>query len=542
MMSNPRMPRGLRMWPAILISAVAMSFLWTLAATAQAPSPTPTPSRAAGQLADLRSELKRVAEAADKANLDLERYRRFAAWGASIGTALLVVGSFFGYQALRDAVRRGVERNLERAVSKALASSLPDILADTQQRAEDFLLRLAKLLALRSHGSYDEALLEYGWDGNVASLRQETPILRRAIIECLYSARRNRREDRDTAWEAITELTQDDTSPETNRLYLRIAFNTRRYNEGLAFIERLDEVIRADQASALRAATLLRRVGQLTRALELAELYKDDKDLGSIVTVAALLRDLGRFDHVHDLLVPAVNRLASDPASVLPDGWHRIVNTFIANSLDRGRAEDAIRSAEFVMRSSPGPVEIFTVGRLIMALPPLHPARAGLLQRFRDAIPQLMPGEATIRCRALLLQMDGAPQEALNLLNEAIRDGARPHGQGMSPDVYFQRCNVAQILIEIGRYGEAIDALMPAAGLTLGGEAKFLLAVAYASQEEGKDSVRWLTQAVHEAPKWAVHARDHDRLKNVPEVTEELARMGREDGGSAAASLGDVVH
>ena len=514
----------------LVILFVGIFFLLLVghSAPAQTPPSSPSPRRASqADLQRINTELRMLERSADTTAAELKQLRSSLARIGGLGAIVLALASFFGYQTVRGSIRRVVERNLQSAVAEALASRLPSILADTQRRAEDFLLKLAKLLALRAQGAYDEALSEYGWDGNVASLRNETPSIRRAIIECLYSARIDRPTTRASAWEAITELIQDDESPETNRLYLRIAVNTRRYREGLTFLDRTQDQIRADKQSSLRAATLLRRVGRLDEALEFTERYETDDDFESIVTVAVLKRDLGRFDNVHDTLLPAVRRLISQPSGQLPDGWHRVVNTFIANALDRGHPEDAVQSAEFVMRSSPGPVEVFTVGRVILSLAAENPNRSSLLERFRDVVPRLMPGEATVRCEALLLEIDGKREEAVELLRESVKQGTRPQGEGMNPDVYFQRCGMARVLIDLGRPADAIDALMPAASFNYGGEAKFQLAVAYAHQGEARDAARWLNQAVTESPKWAAHARDHDRLRTIPEVAEELARLGR---------------
>ena len=180
-----------------------------------------------------------------------------------------------------------------------------------------------------------------------------------------------------------------------------------------------------------------------------------------------------------------------------------------------------------MLRSAPGAVEVFTVGRLILSLDKEHPKRTELATRFREAVARLIPGEATTRCRVILAQLDDNPDEAVALLRSSISVGTLPAGEGMKPDIYFQRCNLGQVLIAMKRTEDAIDALMPAAGFTFGGEAKFHLAVAYALQGEGRDSSRWLSQAVQESPKWAAHARDHVALRDVPEVIDELAKLGR---------------
>jgi len=507
-----------------LLVSIALAVVAPLTGVAREPEGV---VESAPNVAELRAEIDRVAAVVSRTRTDLESYRSRATEIAKLAGLLLSIAGFFGYRSIRNAVRSVVERNLESEVTTALQNSLPTILSDTQRRAEDFLLRLAKLLALRAYGAYDEALVEYGWDGHVSSLRNDTPTLRRAIIECLYSSKTHRAKKREAAWLAVTELIQDDNTPETNRLYLRVAVSTHRYPEGLAFLERFRETILADKHSAIRSATLLRRVGRLDEALEIAQRYKDDNELQSIVTVAVLQRDLGRFDEVHDALLPAVNHLISDPSAELPEGWHRVVNTFIANSLDRAHPEDAVEPAEFVMRSAAGAIEIFTVGRLILALPDGHPSRAALLDRFREAIPRLMPEKATLRCQAVLHQIEGKPDRAIAVLQDAIDASTLPKGQGMPSDVYFQICGIAEILIDQGRTQEAIDTLMPAAGSSYRGEAKFLLAVAYGRQNESRDCARWLAQAIQEAPKWASHARDHAVLKGIPEVAQELAKIGR---------------
>jgi tetratricopeptide (TPR) repeat protein len=515
----------------IQLVSVAVVFLATALSVAAVPGQQRQPQNqrgvSAAELDSLSDQVRHLSELIKKTNTTLESYRSRATWLGSVAGLALAVLSIFGWQTLKKAVRRVVERNLERALSAALEQSLPKVLADTQRRAEDFLLRLAKLLALRSYGAYDEALTEFGWNGRVSSLRGETPTLRRAMIECLHSAKKNRTTNREAAWEALTELAKDDTSAETNRLVLRLAVSGRRYHEGLVFFERLRGDILGDKESALRAATLLRKVGRLNDALEVAERYADADDIESIVTVAVLQRDLGNFDEVHDVLLPAVNRLMADPSAELPDGWHRLVNTFVANSLDRHRLDDALQPAEFVLRSASGAVEIFTVGRLVLALPADHPHLGDLAERFREAVARLVPGEATTRCQVILAQLDGQPEKAIKLLQASIDEGTLPQGKGMKPDVYFQRCNLGHILITQGRTQEAIDTLIPAAGFSHGGEAKFYLAVAYGSLGEGLDAARWLTQAVAETPKWAAHARDHETLRAIPEVLAVLAKMGR---------------
>ena len=307
---------------ALMILSV-VSVAVAVPAAGEADNPVPT-------VEDLAKDVTAVSQLAEVTRSQLDGYVERVVWIGGLSTIGLTILGYFGWSSLRESIRRVVDRNLEAAVGSALEESLPSVLSETQKRAESHLLRLSKILALHSYGAYDEALAEFGWNGHVSDLRSETAPLRRTLIDCLYSSKKDRSPRRDAAWEAITELVQDDDAPETNRLYLRLSISLRKHSEGLAFFERLKDPITSDKESALRSATLLRKVGRLTDALSLAESHADEDDLGSIVTVAVLQRDLGKFDEVHDVLRPAVNRLMSDPSQELPDGWHRIANTFVA--------------------------------------------------------------------------------------------------------------------------------------------------------------------------------------------------------------------
>lgn len=175
------------------------------------------------------------------------------------------------------------------------------------------------------------------------------------------------------------------------------------------------------------------------------------------------------------------------------------------------------------MRSAPGAVEVFTVGRLVKALPATNPKRTELYGKFRDSLGQLMPGEATLRCRVLLHQMEGEPDKAEELLRKSIDEAPRTPAGSVASDVYFQRCTLGAFLIDLDRLDDAIDILMPAVSSRYGGEAKFHLAIAYGKKRQGRDAARWLREAIDELPKWAAHARDHSILRNISEVADVLA-------------------
>lgn len=462
-----------------------------------------------------------------KIEQDISNFRWHLSWGLTLGSFGIAVLSFFGWESIKGKIKRFVDRNLNTQITSALHLQLPERLADVQARAEGYLLRFARLLTLHGLGHFDEALKAYGWDGNISSLRSESLPIRRLIIECLHSSREDRRAKRQLALEALNELIIDDNSIECMRLFLRINYASRRIKEGVAFVDKHREQLATDRESALRASTLLRKANRQEDALKLVKAVYDERDLECVVHSAVLERDLGNFNEAHDVLTPAVTQLISDPKTQLPDGWHRILNTFIANCIDRNRPEDGLRSAEFVFRSSPGAVEVFTVGRLIKALPESNQDRSELMSRFAAAIEGLAAGEARLRCEVLHLQMQKNFDVAEKLLLKAIEPRSAAGKNELDSDTYYQYCTLGEFYIDQKRPDDAIDVLMTAAGSNYGGEAKFYLAIAYATKGEDRDSGRWLSQALQELPKWAAHARDHEVLRNSPSVAEVLAIHAR---------------
>lgn len=493
-----------------------------------------SPALAAGQETLAENDLARVSgrvEALDTqvATLDWQ-FKVFAVGGSG---ALFLLG-FFGFTYLRQRIRSAVDSRLDKEISRAVKEELPALLEQFSSRAEEHLLRFARLLALRSSRHFDEALEEFNWDGRVSRLREQSPAVRRAVIDCLWGGRMNREQNRPHAWEAVTELVQDDATPESLALFLRLAISHRRYQDGINLIERHRNTILQHSDTALRAATLFRANGNLTEAIEISRTHAKSDDLRALVTINSIRRDLGNFDEVHDALRPAVERLVQSPSTTPPEGWHRLLNTYLANCLDRDRPDDAITAAEYIMRSAPGPVEVFTVGRLVFSLPEDQDKRSELLDSFRSAVPKLHPSdEAALRCQVLLYRIQKNVPAAIALLKDAIARTDDSNDPKSQLDAYFHRSSLGEIHIDQLDFSSAIDILVPASQFSFGGEAKFNLALAYAGASELDDSARWLREALREAPKWAARARDHPIFARSPEIAGVLADFANAASGEA---------
>lgn len=509
----------------ILGLAVVISILVHHEIAWSAPRPSPGTS---GLTSTVEETAIAALETSEKVKARLDKLESRAVWLGSIAVIGLAVLGVFGYQFMRNTVRDFAGRKLEAITRSAVSENLPALLESVQHTAETHLLKLAQLLALRSSKDFDEALTAYGWAGSVPELRQKSPLERRAVIECLHGAKRNRKENREAAWKALLELAEEDSSIETLRLFLYLAISQRKHGEGVRLFEKHKSAVVADIAAAIRASTLLRKVGRTEEALKVARPLAESGDLGAILTVAALERDEGEFTSVHDMLVPHVNRMLKLHDSELPEAWHRLLNTFVANCLDRGHVEDGVDSARFMLKRQSGSVTVYTAARLIHALPRDHKERDALASALRAVIDDLVPTEeATIQCRATLFRIEGHDDQAMDLLQRQISSGEAEKGKAMAPDRYFYRCNFGAMLTENGRASEAIDVLLPAVENKYGGEAKYHLAAAYARLGEGKDAARWLRLAIEELPKWAEYARDNEHLRKTTDVQEVLADFSK---------------
>jgi len=116
------------------------------------------------------------------------------------------------------------------------------------------------------------------------------------------------------------------------------------------------------------------------------------------------------------------------------------------------------------------------------------------------------------------------------MMKDSIKDRIQNRPQSSDVEFYYERCTLGRLLIEHDRTDDAIDELMSTTDQKFGGEAKYLMAVAYAKKGEAMDSVRWLKQAVTELPRWAAVARNNEALKGIMEINEYLASLQRRVG------------
>ncbi len=420
---------------------------------------------------------------------------------------------------LHEKLRNYVNYYLNSYIDSRIEEDLPKLLQNTQKNAERYLLRLAGVLVLRDQEKYDLALRQYEWNGQVSSLRDEAPALRRTIIECLYASPLNRIANREAAWHAVTELSETDKSVETHRLYLKLSCNLNKHEEGLRYFSKNEVDIIADRDAANRAATILRHLSRLEEAKNILDKIADDKDIDTIVNLSAINRDLGNFPEVHRKLLPMIDNLIKADPGLIPKGALRLFNTFIANCIDRGHPEDAVSAGKYILSSKAGSVEAFTVARLSLKLPD-GDDRSYFVQKLSVIVQDLIHGEAALRCKVLLLVLNQQVDEAIRILDQKI--SSIQSNRGMDREEYYFRCTLAELYIAKDDVSNAINVLRPAAMQSFGGEAKFILARAYSLERDGTEAGRWLSDAVRELPKWRVLAQADSVLRRDPKAMERI--------------------
>jgi tetratricopeptide (TPR) repeat protein len=437
-------------------------------------------------------------------------------------------------------VREATDRLSERLLS--LEEQFKDNLTQSIRRVEEELLDLAPVVILRYQGRYEDALTSVGWDGNWATFSQKPAVFQRAIIECLAHTKAKYKQGSFAAWEAAQQLVKEHPNVQSLTMLLRTAVHLRKFEEAKENYDYYAEKI--DLSDEIECHQLMlvvyRRLNDLESALEMAERVEAiasesgevrqttvRSNITYVNNYAALLRDFGEFNDAHDLIVREVMRLVQIEPGHLPDGWHRILNTYMANCIDRFRPQDGIEAVHFALRMNYDTTHLHTSLRLARALREDGEEgedRLAIVQRVERNLVEMPASPSKSQTKALLLSMKGATDEAVQELERIVKGMAKN-----SRELYFAECMIGQVLIDGGKFQEAVDRLHRTAQQSniFGGEACFLLARAFAlptdEDQDLDEAARWLERSIELAPKWRARARDtpefrrHEQLLRVLE-------------------------
>lgn len=407
-----------------------------------------------------------------------------------------------------------------------------DEIADNLTQLSSSYQAITQMLHLAELKQYADALDAIGWDGELSSLRGLAPAFRRKAIFCL--ARSKGENSEYLAWEAASAMLIEDQKADNLALCLRLAVYFRRWEQGLEAFKANEAVLDSGKGHKECEEFLFviyRRLGHTRPALALARKRQAQTDISVLTNISALYRDVGSFDRAHDLLYPTIRTLqkAKTPAG-LPQGWHRLFNTFVAVCLDRGRPADASDAVRLMIAIKFDPMQIYSCLRVAAALEEGSVDREEFIDSVRSSLGSMdQKHDATVMARALLEELDGNIGEAMAIVGNEI-ENRREFEQDRSKkrlDEYYLRCYLGELYLKAKRLEEAADVLHVATQEGHGGEAKFLLARTYALKQELLEATRWLRSASDEAPRWAVKARDTAELRGLSALAEIIENATR---------------
>ena len=476
------------------------------------------------QLEEVSDQIQEQAASLEDLRSNLKRF-------SLLGTLTLTVAGIVGWALIKRRVVGFVDQALEGIASKRLEEAVTGLRRELLDRTESDLIRFARILALVDAGKPEAALTTYGWEGNVAALRQEEGNLRRAVIESLYYAagrtEKETNDNRESAWRAVQELAEESHEVDDLRLYLRLATKLGRYEEALEVVQRDRGLLARDLETATRGATILRRLGKRREALDVLGELESTENLAVIVTRAALHRDLGNYQEAHSVLLPAVTEVLEAKPSRLEDSESRLINTFVANCLDRGNPEDAVGAAAFavVRIARPRPIEISTVGRLLLALPAGHGSRKELFADYSRRVQELPEGEVRAQSEVHLMRLEGKDDEAQVYLRRKLEElAAKEEASEVDRrSEYFYRCLLGELLLTRGAVDEAHAILLPAARERQNGEGCYLIAKAELGRGDETAAAHWLSEAIDILPKWKHLANRDSAMRRSSRIAEVLS-------------------
>lgn len=440
--------------------------------------------------------------------------------------AVLTVAGINWKKLIRRAVGNAVNDEIKVAVNESMKEQFNSIKSSFMESTKQEIIKFAKILVLFDSKKYDQVLSEYGWREDITDLREEESTLRRTIIKSLDLSSVSVDVRKRQAWEAVSELIRNDPDPENITLYLSIGTKGRYYDELKQYIELNHEAIEKSDDSIDRAITVYRRLGNYKKAKEFLDKLSDESknSLFSVISRGTIHRDLGEFDKAHAEMRPTVEELKNRSENERPKGWHRLYNTYIANCIDTNHQKLGKEVAlEFIQWSRLGPVELFTMARLALRLPEGDNERPKLVDAIRKRIPDVRPGEALVKCQAILSYIDGDLNEAISIIDDAI-EAIDEESKDADEKKYFYNCLKGDLYLRNTDPGSADKVLNGVAFQTRNGEAKYLLATAYALKNDDKEAGRWALAAVKEQPRWKAIIRDNETLRNLPTIIQMLAQ------------------
>jgi hypothetical protein len=399
--------------------------------------------------------------------------------------------------------------------------------------------KFAQISALLAAGNHDEALEQACWRGDYKVYLQEPESFQRAMITCLARSKAARKDDSHlAAWQwarLLLEKTQDVNNMLT---MLRTGITLKNFEQAVELYDEYEGGLLADERDkcepflfvAIRRGRKPSNYAEYSERLrQLAVKHRESRDIKLVTNMAAYYRDDGKLEDADRLMAYSVQRLTGGGA--MEDGWERLFNTYIANAVDQGAPQRAVRQAEILISRSAEAEHVFTCARLAWRLDAAEQARGSLrriVRAYYDDGRLPVNSDATIKTAALVHEMRGEKSEAEQVLLDAIDETSqRKESWWSENNLYYYRTLLAQIFLareDEDSVNRAVEILIEALQSDEEGLVRYLMAKACAL--EGRDQVmkKHLTDAARIKRKWVMIASHDAALREKSGVNELLSQ------------------
>lgn len=390
--------------------------------------------------------------------------------------------------------------------------------------------------SLRYAQKYDEALEVAKWSGDPKSYEHFPEHAQRHLITCLTKAHKVRDNgDHLKAWDWVTALMKRNPSGENVEAMLRTAKELRHASDAVTLYDSVSERLTSnEQTRCEQFLIVILRKSQgnsllKARLFQLAEKHRHSPDIRTQTTIAAVYRDEGLFEDADSIMRPAIKKLTG--LRPTQEGWDKLFNTYIANCIDLDKPVEAVPQVKTLLAGFHRPDHVFNCSRVAWRLPESHESREELFRLIRNRFADgLMPekDDGTVKTHALLKQLDGKPEEAEQILQNAIDDMANLGNSAWARDqAYYYRCYLAELQIarnDRASLDRAVDALAEVVKTDRAGEASYLMAKAMIRKGEIEPALQSLEAAAKLKQKWIKRAKRDTDFERVPETHHLVSR------------------
>ena len=469
---------------------------------------------------------------------DQDNIYRFGAYTFALFTLAVTLAGAFAHTQLKTWAQNDLLQNTKHEFQSEIDRRFDEDTRRFDQRIESGFTQLSAQISIlimlvqrTERGEHNEAMEALGWDGKLDSL-QEYPIeIQKLVVQSVLKASDSPEGAQAVAWQAAAAIVvQNITEVNLSFLYER-AVSTRSWTRGYAYFRQYgsDVSIKLNPRGFFCLLEILRRNLDWDAALLGESAYEGRMTANISHYLGHLKNNMGRFEEADKLLRPKVEELINSPARSRPGDWFKITYSFLLNCSERGKPEKGLEAARFSAKKigdSSLQLGVLRLAEHLAALK-MDSEAVELIQNVRQNLISIDEDAVTLQIQARLMEREGKSEEAVQFLKEGevgVRSGKIPV-YDRDRAIYFLSCLIGELLIRSGHLEEARKELH---GLSLNdnvGEARFLIALSYATEGRHEEAARHLDGAGKIHRRWCGIAQLEELY---PELAASHRHLGRE--------------